>query len=64
MTHLADLTEQLESSVQAASTGGRFVAAWDLPSDSVLAAMHAQLQRGVWRQRLLRTHEVLPLPNE
>lgn len=66
MTHqeqrLADLAEQLESSVLAASTGGRFVAAWDLPSERDLNALHAELQRGVCQQRLLRTFEVLPFP--
>ncbi|HTJ17771.1 MAG TPA: hypothetical protein VL494_13420 [Steroidobacteraceae bacterium] len=59
-----DLTEALESSVQAAQTGGRFVAAWDLPTEEALTAAQAQLARGVRTQRRLRAQEVLPMPTE
>ena len=59
-----DLASQLESSVEAVSGGGRFVAAWELPSEDVLHAVNAQLWLGVRTQRRLRVEVVLPMPTK
>ena len=58
----SDLGEILESSIHAAQTRGRFVAAWDLPDAESLTATHAQLARGLRCQRVLRAYVVLPMP--
>jgi hypothetical protein len=59
---LSDLAEGLETSISAVQGGGRFVASWQLPAESELVTVHAQLARGVRSQRRLRAVAVLPMP--
>jgi hypothetical protein len=61
---MSDLTPALERSLEAAKTGGAFVAHFDLPSETELVAVHAQLARGVRGQVRLRVVRVLPMPTE
>lgn len=59
---MTDLANQLAASVEALSTGGRFVRAADLPSEQALTDAHARLERGIRGQRRLRCEVVLPMP--
>jgi hypothetical protein len=61
---MADLADALEASIEAVETGGRFVAAWDLPSEETLHAINAQLWLGVRTQRLFRCEPVLVMPTK
>lgn len=61
---MSDLVRPLESSIEALQTGGRFVAAWELPNEEDLHAVNAQLCLGVRTQRLMRCEVVLPMPTE
>lgn len=61
---MTDLTTQLTTSIEALSTGGRFVPAWELPTEDVLHAVQAQLWLGVRTQRRLRVEVVLPMPTK
>ena len=59
---MTDLVPKLEASIEAARTGGAFVARFDLPDENDLAEVHAQLARVIRSQRRIRGRWVLPMP--
>ena len=61
---MSELAEQLASSVEALSTGGRFALRSELPSEQELNDAHAQLERVIRGQRVMRCEAVLPMPVE
>lgn len=59
---MADLTQALTASIEAAQTGGEFVPRWRLPHEHDLRDIHAMLGRIIRGQRRLRAVAVLPMP--
>jgi hypothetical protein len=57
-----DLVPKLESSIEAAQTGGSFVPSWKLPHEHDLVDVHAMLERVIRSQRRIRGRWVLPMP--